>query len=72
MSDNLRVVMAGCGAISGTWLSPISKMDDVQVIGLTDLDESNARGRAEEFGLNNAHTGVDLDAMLADLKPDAV
>ncbi len=72
MSEKLRVVMAGCGAISGTWLDSMAKMDDIDVVGFIDLDESNARGRADEFSLNDAQTGTDLDTMLDGLKPDAV
>lgn len=70
--DVMRVVLVGCGGISPTWLKPASEMDDLEIVGLVDLNEATARSRREEFGLTNAITGVDLDRALDDLKPDAV
>lgn len=42
----------------------------IEVVGLVDLDRATAQARADEFGLNGAKIGSDLDAMLAEVKPD--
>lgn len=72
----LRVVMAGCGAMSKGWLAAIRDTpvlrDGVEMVGFVDLDAAAARARAEEFGWSSAAVGSDLDAMLRDLRPDAV
>ncbi|MCH2176106.1 MAG: Gfo/Idh/MocA family oxidoreductase [Lentisphaeria bacterium] len=67
-----HVVLIGCGGMSNAWLGPIGEMDDIEVVGLVDLNEDAAIKRKEELCLENAKTGTDLDAMLAELKPDAV
>lgn len=72
MTDKLRVVLVGCGGISGTWLNGASQNDDLEVVGLVDLNEDAAKARKEEFGLEGAVTGTDLESMLKDLEPDAV
>lgn len=72
----LRVVIVGCGAMARGWLRPV--IEDaglaarVSVVGLVDIDPARARALADEFGLSDARTGSDLDAMLAELRPDAV
>lgn len=72
MSDVLRVVLAGCGGISGGWLRTATGRDDVQVVGLVDLDEGAARKRAEEFGLEGAVIGTAIGPVLDAAGPDIV
>lgn len=67
-------VLAGCGAMSKGWLdalteSPLLK-GRVKVVGLVDLDPYIARARAAEFSLSDVVIGSDLDAVLAEIKPD--
>lgn len=70
----LTAVMAGCGAMSDGWLTALRDVpylaEHVRLIGLVDLDEAAASGRAEKHGLTNVETGSRLDDMLARLKPD--
>jgi predicted dehydrogenase len=72
----LRAVMVGCGAMSKGWLRAIAEHDDlaerVSVVGLVDLDESRARELADEFRLDDPVIGADLDAVLAQARPDVV
>jgi predicted dehydrogenase len=67
-------VLAGCGGMSGGWLTAISEhpllKGRVRVIGLVDLDRATAEARAAEFGLTDAITGTDLDAALTQTRPD--
>ena len=67
-------VLAGCGSMSRGWLSAISEhpllQGKVRVVGLVDLDRATAEARAAEFGLGDAVISTDLDAVLAQTKPD--
>nr|WP_284387997.1 Gfo/Idh/MocA family oxidoreductase [Devosia yakushimensis] len=67
-------VLAGCGAMSRGWLKAILEAPElagrIDVVGLVDLDRATAQARADEFGLSGAAIGTDLDAMLAEVKPD--
>ena len=60
--------------MSRGWLKAILEAPEVagriDVVGLVDLDRATAQARADEFGLSGARIGTDLDAMLAELKPD--
>ncbi len=60
--------------MSRGWLKAILEAPEVagriDVVGLVDLDRATAQARADEFGLSGARIGADLDAMLAELKPD--
>jgi predicted dehydrogenase len=46
----MRAIMVGCGAMSPSWLRPAAELG-IQIEALVDLDEKNARLRAEEFNL---------------------
>jgi len=72
MSDKIRIVLAGCGGMSGRWLEVSKSLPDVEIVGLMDIREEAARKRSEDFGLENAAIGTDLKAMLDNLSPDVV
>ncbi len=60
----VRVVLVGCGGMSGAWLGSAQKMDDVELVGLVDIREESAQKRAEDFELTGAEIGTDLQKML--------
>ena len=70
----LKAVLVGCGAMSKGWLEALTGLphlrERVAIVGLVDLDRSAAERRQAEFSLTDARTGTDLNAMLADVKPD--
>jgi predicted dehydrogenase len=70
--DKMRAVMVGCGGITRAWLKPLQEMPDVEIVGLVDLIEENARLRQEEFGLTGALVASDMEAVLDQTRPDAV
>ncbi len=72
MNETLRVVLAGCGRISGAWLRSAGDIAGVEVVGLVDVREEAARARADEFGLQAAVVGVELETILARTRPDIV
>ena len=53
----LRIVIVGCGEISGAWFHALKSRADARIEGLVDLNESMARQRRDEFGLSNARIG---------------
>jgi len=69
-----RAVLAGCGAMAKGWLKALADTPElagrVVVVGLVDLDLGAANRLRDEFGLAQAATGTDLDAMLNQTKPD--
>ncbi len=58
--------------MSRTWLQAARDVGGVAIVGLVDLDVDRARARAEEFALADAQVGSDLDAMLAETRPEIV
>lgn len=70
----LTAIMAGCGAMSDGWLTALREIpflkENVSLIGMVDLDPNIAHMRAEKHDLTGLALGSDLEAMLADLKPD--
>ncbi|NLT73100.1 MAG: Gfo/Idh/MocA family oxidoreductase [Chloroflexi bacterium] len=72
MAAKTRAVMVGCGGITRSWLTPLKDMEDVQIVGLVDIVEQNARARAEEYGLADAEIGTELDLVLRLTQPDVV
>ena len=72
MSQRMRVVVCGCGGISGLWFKCLQDIPAIEVVGIVDLNEKAAEARKAEFGLAKAQTGGDLAAMLKLTKPEAV
>jgi len=66
----LRVAFIGAGGIAGTHLSYLSKMDDVEIVALSDVNEASMERHAEAYGVSDCFT--DAKEMLAAVKPDAV
>ena len=72
MVEPLRAVLAGCGGISQAWLKAAQDIPSLNIVGMVDLLEENARKRAGQFGLSQVETGCDLAAMLDKQQPDVV
>lgn len=71
MSQHERVLVVGAGNISRPWLTKIAE-EQLQVVVMVDLNLDTARERAEQFALTDTQISNDLDAMLAEHKPDFV
>jgi predicted dehydrogenase len=69
-----RIVLAGCGSMSGVWISAVRDhfSDVAEIVGLVDIRLESALKRAGEFGMENVWTGVSLEEALGALKPDAL
>ncbi len=68
--SNLRVAVAGAGAISEFHLHGWKAQEGVELCAICDPDEGRAAARAAEFGI--ARTFTDTEEMLRAVAPDAV
>ena len=66
----MRAALIGCGEMSRAWLTAAAEMDDIEIVGLADLDESRARSRAAEFGLGDIVIAGDIETLLGRSRPD--
>jgi len=69
--DKMRVVLVGCGGIVKAWMNPVTQ-ENVDFVGLCDININNAEEVKEQYSLTNAVIGTDLESMIKELKPDAV
>lgn len=58
--------------MSQTWLQAARDLDQLEIVGLVDVVEDAARARAEQFGLQTAVVGADLQEVLHRTAPDVV
>jgi len=65
-----RALVVGAGGISGAWFPPL-KAEEVEIVGVVDLNHDTARSRIAEYGLTCPAT-TDLAKALAETKPDFV
>jgi predicted dehydrogenase len=68
--EKLKVVLVGCGAMSGAWLKAAKEIPDLELVGLVDLQVEAAQSRATEFGLHDVKISTDLAAMLIETRAD--
>ena len=66
----LRAALVGCGAMSRAWLEAAGRIDDLEIVGLADLDTGRAQSRADEFDLPSAIVAATAEELLAKTKPD--
>ena len=66
----MRAIHVGCGSMSPYWLRPAAELG-VQIRALVDIDEKNARLRAEEFDLD-VPVYTDLKTAIREVPADAL
>jgi len=59
MKNSPKIVIAGCGGVSGAWLENVEPLD-LNLVGLVDLNLENAKTQQEKFRLNDAFVSDDL------------
>ncbi len=72
MTDSMRAVLVGCGGISTAWLKAARNIDGLEIVGLVDIVEAAAQGRAREYDIADAAIGTDLGKVLDATAPDIV
>ncbi len=70
--QKFRVVLVGCGAMSKEWIRVATSIPNLELVGLVDLFEENAKTRAAEFNLEHVQIGSSLSEMLEQTKADVV
>lgn len=70
--DKLTAVLVGCGGISDAWLKANQTIDELEIVGLIDLNLSAAEQRKKEYGLADTYTGTDMKAAIDAAHPDIV
>lgn len=68
----LKILLAGCGAMSKAWLEVAREIDDVALVGFVDLQRAAAEARANEFGESGALVETDIERALNIAQPDIV
>ena len=68
--QNLRVAIVGCGKIADGHVGELQKMDDVEIVGVCDLELLMAEQLAARFGI--AHFTDDFSRLLVEKKLDVV
>ena len=66
-----RVLVVGCGSMSRAWLRYLTSRDEIEVVGLVDIEPQAAAARAAEAGLEVPHF-TELEAALAHSAPTVV
>ena len=61
MAEPLTAVLVGCGGISQAWLKAAKGLAGLEITGLVDLVEANARKRQAEYNLERAAVEIRSD-----------
>ncbi len=69
--DKIRIGIVGTGGIAHAHMRAYLKMEDVEIVGASDIVPGKARAFLDEFGLTSVPAFEDNDKLF-DLKPDGV
>ena len=67
-----RAVLIGCGAMSRAWLAAAKTIDNLEIVGLADINPAAAEARAAEFELGDIVIATNIEDLIAKAKPDVV
>ncbi|MCD4751681.1 MAG: Gfo/Idh/MocA family oxidoreductase [Anaerolineaceae bacterium] len=70
--EKMTALLVGCGGISDAWLKANQTIDELEIIGLIDLNLSAAQQRKEAHSLAEAYTGTDMKTVIDAAHPDIV
>jgi predicted dehydrogenase len=68
----LRAVLVGCGGISNAWLQANRQIDELEIVGLVDINPSAAEAQKEKYDLADAVTGREMEWVVEQTTPDLV
>jgi predicted dehydrogenase len=68
----LRVVQIGAGSMGRGWLRNVRDNDDVELVGVADLDVATAKAALEDLGVAGVPVATTLEDFLGDSSVDAV
>ena len=67
-----RVALVGCGGISTAWMNAVRTFDDVEIVGLCDIDPGRIDAFKEKWGITDIVTGRELGAVISKSGADTV
>src|SRR5207302_5355854 len=70
--EPIRLIQVGAGAMGRAWLGVIQQSDDVELVGLVDLDPAVAERAAAEIGIADVVLASSLPDLLDRVPADAV
>lgn len=70
--EKRRVTLVGCGGISSAWMGPIEEMDDVEIVGVCDLDDERIDAFVDRWRVAPAARGADLERVIRESESDTV
>ncbi|GHO42455.1 Gfo/Idh/MocA family protein [Ktedonospora formicarum] len=70
--ETLRVVLVGCGSMSGTWIETVQGLPGVEIVGLVDIRVEAAQSRAQVHHLTDVVISSQLTDVLEQIHPDVV
>lgn len=70
--ENIRAVLVGCGGISNAWLSANRQIDELEIVGLVDLEVEAALRQQEKYDLSGALAGAHMETVIEKANPDIV
>jgi predicted dehydrogenase len=70
MLKHLRIAIAGAGMVTCYHLIGWRRLPDIEIVGISNRTWARAEERAREFAI--PHLSEDFEAMLDELRPDAV
>lgn len=47
-----KIIVAGCGGMSNTWLDYATKRENAEIVGLVDIFQANAKAMVDKYNLN--------------------
>lgn len=69
---NIRAVLVGCGGISNAWLSAAQQIDELDIVGLVDIQQEAAAGQKARYQLEDAVVGSQMEKVIEQTTPDVV
>ncbi len=70
--EKRRVCLTGCGGIAGAWMNAAKDFDDVEFVGLCDLERERIDAFADRWELTPRSSGDDLARVIAESGADTV
>ncbi|MFP4385025.1 MAG: Gfo/Idh/MocA family protein [Spirochaetia bacterium] len=67
-----KAVLTGCGGISGAWFGALKQFDDVEIVGLVDLNPEAITNTREKHGLTPKAEGDNLSKVIEKSGADLV
>ncbi len=68
----IHAVLVGCGGISNAWLNANQRIEELEIVGLVDLNKDAAEKQKAKYQLDNAIVGRQMEAIIEEVKPDVV